>query len=195
MAWRDKSRQAGNIRWTRDDQFAVAGALKDALSALLRACHQVAGWNSGTIPLLTAYTRSGGKASSLMEPSPAIRGLIAPFSYASLKAIPKGSYFRNQRQRPFLGTEDPIGKGLRIDNGIDVHVTVCTMTSRRIARSATCSSSVRLHRSSNSIHGLARTRLTGTTLISNCMYNFSRTVTAGTLGGVRDQYYKYLLLS
>jgi predicted permease len=102
-------------------QFAVAGALKDDYQHYFK--HVVRSWWTGDYTLATA----GGKfrrKGKFMEPA-AIEMLslrMIKGTYASLDD-PKGFILSASTATAMFGTEDPIGNTLRIDNGIDVHVT------------------------------------------------------------------------
>jgi putative ABC transport system permease protein len=102
-------------------QFAVAGALKDDYQHYFK--HVIRSWWTGDYSLATANTkfRRNGK---FMEPA-AIEVLslrMIKGSNASLND-PKGFILSESTATAIFGTEDPIGNVLRINNGIDVHVT------------------------------------------------------------------------
>ena len=102
-------------------QFAVAGALKDDYQHYFK--HVIRSWWTGDYTLATADTKFRRKG-KFMEPA-AIEVLslrMLKGSYASL-SDPKGFILSESTATAIFGTEDPIGKSLRIDNGIDVHVT------------------------------------------------------------------------
>jgi predicted permease len=102
-------------------QFAVAGALKDDYRHYFK--HVIRSWWTGenTLATVDAKFRRKGK---FME-SAAIEVLslrMLKGSDASL-SDPKGFILSKSTATAIFGTEDPIGKSLRIDNGIDVHIT------------------------------------------------------------------------
>ena len=102
-------------------QFAVAGALKDDYQHYFK--HVIRSWWTGDYTLATADTKFRRKG-KFMEPA-AIEVLslrMIKGTYASLND-PKGFILSESTATAIFGTEDPIGKVLRIDNGIDVHVT------------------------------------------------------------------------
>ena len=102
-------------------QFAVAGALKDDYQHYFK--HVIRSWWTGDFTLGTADTKFRRKG-KFMEPA-AIEVLslrMLKGSNASL-SDPKGFILSESTATAIFGTEDPIGKVLRIDNGIDVHVT------------------------------------------------------------------------
>lgn len=102
-------------------QFAVAGALKDDYQHYFK--HVIRSWWTGDHTLATADTKFRPKG-KFMEPA-AIEVLslhMLKGSNASL-SDPKGFILSESTARAIFGTEDPIGKTLRIDNGIDVQVT------------------------------------------------------------------------
>ena len=102
-------------------QFAVAGALKDDYQHYFK--HVIRSWWTGDFTLGTADTKFRRKG-KFMEPA-AIEVLslrMLKGTHASL-SDPKGFILSESTATAIFGTEDPIGKVLRIDNGIDVHVT------------------------------------------------------------------------
>jgi hypothetical protein len=102
-------------------QFAVAGALEDDYQHYFK--HVIRSWWTGENTLATSDTkfRRRGK---FMEPE-----AIEVFSLHMLKGTnasledPNGFILSESTAAIMFGAEDPIGKTLRIDNGIDVHVT------------------------------------------------------------------------
>lgn len=102
-------------------QFAVAGALKDDYQHYFR--HVIRSWWTGDYTLATAdalFRRKG----KFMEPA-ALEVLslrMLEGTYASLDD-PKGFVLSASTAKAIFGSDDPIGKPLRIDNGIDVQVT------------------------------------------------------------------------
>lgn len=102
-------------------QFAVAGALKDDYQHYFR--HVIRSWWTGDYTLATADAKFRRKG-KFMEP--AAIGVLSlrmlKGSYASL-SDPKGFILSESTATAIFGRVDPIGKALRIDNGIDVHVT------------------------------------------------------------------------
>ena len=102
-------------------QFAVAGALKDNYQHYFK--HVIRSWWTGDYTLATADTKFRRKG-KFMEPA-AIEVLslrMLKGSYASLRD-PKGFILSESAATAIFGSENPIGKTLRIDNGVDVHVT------------------------------------------------------------------------
>ena len=102
-------------------QFAVAGALKEDYQHYFK--HVIRSWWTGDYTLATGdakHTRKG----KFMEPA-AIEVLslrMLKGNYASLED-PSGFILSESTAAIIFGADDPIGKTLRIDNGIDVHVT------------------------------------------------------------------------
>jgi predicted permease len=102
-------------------QFAVAGTLKEDYQHYFK--HVIRSWWTGDYTLATGdatYTRRG----KFMEPS-AIEVLslrMLKGNYASLKD-PSGFILSESTAAIIFGTDDPIGKMLRVNNGIDVLVT------------------------------------------------------------------------
>lgn len=102
-------------------QFAVAGALKEDYQHYFR--HVIRSWWTGDYTLATANMKFPRKG-KFMEPA-AIEVLslrMLKGSYASL-SDPKGIILSESTATAIFGAEDPIGKVLRMDNSIDVHVT------------------------------------------------------------------------
>ncbi len=102
-------------------QFAVAGALKDEYQHFFK--HVIRSWWTGDNTLATSDAKFMRKG-KFMEPA-----AIEVFSLHMLKGTnasledPNGFILSHSTASIMFGTEDPIGKTLRIDNGIDVHVT------------------------------------------------------------------------
>jgi len=102
-------------------QFAVAGALKDDYQHYFK--HVIKSWWTGDYTLATADTKFRRKG-KFMEPA-----VIEVLSLRMLKGSqaslsdPKGFILSESTATAIFGTDDPIGKTLKIDNGIDVHVT------------------------------------------------------------------------
>ncbi|HTE28798.1 MAG TPA: FtsX-like permease family protein [Chryseolinea sp.] len=102
-------------------QFALADALKDDYQHYFK--HVIRSWWTGDYMLATPDTKFLRKG-KFMEPS-AIEVLslrMLKGSYESLND-PKGFILSESTAKAIFGNEDPIGKVLRIDNGIDVQVT------------------------------------------------------------------------
>lgn len=102
-------------------QFAVAGALKDDYKHYFK--HVIRSWWTGDYTLATADKKFRRKG-KFMEPA-AIEVLSLRMLKGSNGSLndPKGFILSESTATAIFGTEDPIGKTLRIDNGIDVHVT------------------------------------------------------------------------
>ena len=102
-------------------QFALAGALKDDYQHYFK--HVVRSWWTGDYTLATADKKFRRKG-KFMEPA-AIEVLSLRMLKGSNTSLsdPKGFILSESTAMAIFGTEDPIGKVLRIDNGIDVHVT------------------------------------------------------------------------
>ncbi|HEX6889900.1 MAG TPA: FtsX-like permease family protein [Chryseolinea sp.] len=102
-------------------QFAVAGALKDDYQHYFK--HVIRSWWTGDHTLATADTKYQRKG-KFMEPA-VIEVLSLRMLKGNYKSLedPKGFILSESTAAVIFGTNDPIGKTLRIDNGIDVHVT------------------------------------------------------------------------
>lgn len=102
-------------------QFAPAGVLKDDYQHYFK--HVIRSWWTGDYTLATADTKFRRKG-KFMEPA-AIEVLSLRMRKGSNASLsdPKGFILSASTATAIFGPEDPIGKTLRIDNSIDVHVT------------------------------------------------------------------------
>jgi len=102
-------------------QFAVAGALKSDYQHYFK--HVIRSWWTGDYTLATADNKFRRKG-KFMEPA-AIEVLSLRMMKGTTASLndPAGFILSASSATAIYGSDDPIGKVLRIDNGIDVHVT------------------------------------------------------------------------
>lgn len=102
-------------------QYAVAGALKDDYQHYFK--HVVRSWWTGDFTLSTDENKFPRKG-KFMEPA-AVEVLSLRMLKGSNTSLndAKGFLLSASTATSIFGAEDPIGKMLRIDNAIDVHVT------------------------------------------------------------------------
>ncbi len=102
-------------------QYAVAGALKSDYQHYFK--HVIRSWWTGDYTLATADSKFRRKG-KFMEPA-AIEVLSLRMMKGTTASLndPTGFILSASSATAIYGSDDPIGKVLRIDNGIDVHVT------------------------------------------------------------------------
>ena len=102
-------------------QYAVAGALKSDYQHYFK--HVIRSWWTGDYTLATADNKFRRKG-KFMEPA-AIEVLSLRMMKGTNASLndPTGFILSASSATAIYGSDDPIGKVLRIDNGIDVHVT------------------------------------------------------------------------
>jgi putative ABC transport system permease protein len=102
-------------------QFALAGALKEDYQHYFK--HVIRSWWTGDYTLAAAGEKFRRKG-KFMEPA-AIEVLALHMLKGSNASLndPKGLILSASTAIAMFGTDEPIGRIIRIDNGIDVHVT------------------------------------------------------------------------